>query len=173
MFVLGFWIGRNILDNRIHNNTSFLKKAAITGYLIGLPLNIFFSMDNGAGLDENWYAIIANSLDTLGYICLTSAYAATFALLYLTGFRKFLDWSFNKVGKAALSNYLFQSVAGILLFYSAGLGLGTVCGGYHAHCSGTRHFRFSDTDQQAMAGIFSIRPRGMALAHPDLRPVYG
>jgi uncharacterized protein len=124
MFVLGFWIGRNILDNHIHKNRSFLAKAAITGFLVGLPLNIYYSMDNGVLFHENLDNIIGNSLNTFGYISLTSAYAATFTLLYTTGFRAFLDWSFNAVGKSALSNYLFQSVAGILLFYSAGLGLG-------------------------------------------------
>jgi uncharacterized protein len=158
MFVLGFWIGRNILDNRIHNNTSFLKKTALTGYLIGLPLNIYFSMDNGAGLDENWYVVIANSLDTFGYISLTSAYAATFTLLYLTGFRKFLDWSFNKVGKAALSNYLFQSVAGILLFYSAGLGLGQYVGATMLTVAVLAIFGFQILISKLWLGYFRFGP---------------
>lgn len=127
MFILGLWIGRNIIFRRIHENRSFLKKTAITGFIIGLPLNIFFAMDHDTGI-ENTYFVIRNTLDTFGHISLTSAYAATFALLYQTRLRKFIDMNFKAVGRTALSNYILQSLLGIILFYSAGVGLGEYFG---------------------------------------------
>ncbi len=128
IFVLGFWIGRNIINHNLHNNRVFLRNTAITGFLAGLPLNIYFAMDVSTRMDESYTIASAEILNTFGYISLTSAYAATFALLYQAGLRKFLDWSFNSVGKTALSNYLLQSLIGIILFYSAGLGLGEYFG---------------------------------------------
>jgi uncharacterized protein len=158
MFVLGFWIGRNILDNQIHKKRAFLAKVAIAGFLLGLPLNIFYSMDNGGLFNDTLDDIISNSLNTFGYITLTSAYAATFALLYTTGFRKFLDWSFNAVGKSALSNYLFQSVAGILLFYSAGLGLGEYFGATALTISVLAIFGFQILFSRLWLGNFRFGP---------------
>jgi uncharacterized protein len=128
MFILGFWIGRNIINNKIHTNRPFLIKTAVTGFLIGLPLNIFFVLSKNPGISDSYDVLIKNTLDTFGYISLASAYAAIFALLYRTGVRKFMSNSFNSVGKTALSNYILQSILGILLFYSVGLGLGEYFG---------------------------------------------
>ncbi len=124
IFILGFWVGRKILYENIHKSRPFLIRTAVIAWLIGLPMNIIFVMDNKTGMDESSYVFIRNVLDTVGYISLTSAYAATFALLYLTGFRTVLDRIFNRVGKTALSNYILQSLLSIVLFYSAGFGLG-------------------------------------------------
>lgn len=127
MFILGLWIGRNILFRRIHENNTFLKKTAITGFIIGLPINILFSIDHDTGMEDMFF-IIRGTLDTFGHISLTSAYAATFALLYRTGLRRFIDNNFNAVGRTALSNYIFQSFLGITLFYSVGFGMGEYFG---------------------------------------------
>jgi uncharacterized protein len=128
VFILGFWSGRQILQRDLLRNRSFLFKAIIAGSLIGLPLNIIFAMDNFTGMNDESFIFIKDTLVQFGYIILTSAYAAAFILLYQTRFRKFLDWSFNSVGKTALTNYILQSVLGIALFYSAGLGLGEYFG---------------------------------------------
>jgi uncharacterized protein len=128
IFVLGFWIGRNIIYHNLHKDRVFLRNTAIIGFLTGLPLNIYFAMEVSTRMHGIHTLISAEILNTIGYISLTSAYAATFTLLYQTGLKKFLDWSFNSVGKTALSNYLLQSVLGIIFFYSAGLGFGEYFG---------------------------------------------
>jgi uncharacterized protein len=127
-FMLGFWTGRNILDNNLHKNRPFLIKVALAGWLIGLPLNIHFTMGDFGWIENSSLSFLRNSLVPFGYVALTSGYAASFTLLYQTGLRDFLSKSFSSVGKAALSNYLFQSLAGIFLFYNIGLGFGVYCG---------------------------------------------
>lgn len=124
VFILGFWAGRNIISRQLHQNKAFLVKTAITGWLVGLPLNMFFAMDNITSLHDASIVLIKDILIPFGYMSLTAAYAATFILLYRTKIRKILDALFTAVGKTALSNYIFQSFAGIFLFYGIGLGLG-------------------------------------------------
>jgi uncharacterized protein len=128
IFILGFWAGRHILHRDLLQNRSFLIKTIITGSLIGLPLNVIFAMDNFTGINDSSFIFIKDTLVQFGYISLTSAYAASFILLYRSSWQKFLNWSFNSVGKTALTNYILQSVLGIVLFYSAGLGLGEYFG---------------------------------------------
>jgi uncharacterized protein len=128
MFILGFWTGRNIIQHRLHENRALLIRIALLGFLLGLPLNIFFVLGKHIIIKDPYNIVLNNILDTFGYITLTAAYAASFTLLYRTSLKRFLDWSFNAVGKTALSNYILQSLLGIILFYSAGMGLGEYFG---------------------------------------------
>jgi uncharacterized protein len=130
IFILGYWVGKNMLKNNLFENVSFLKKTAIAGYLIGLPVNIFFVEGDTTLLQGTLNVILQNFLVAIGYIALTSAYAASFILLYRTGFRSLADKLFNAVGKTALTNYILQSILGIILFYSAGLALGEYSGSF-------------------------------------------
>ncbi len=128
IFILGLWAGRNIISRQLHQNKAFLIKTAITGWLVGLPLNVFFAMDNITSLKDSSVVLIKDILIPFGYVSLTAAYAATFILMYRTGIKKILDALFSAVGKTALSNYIFQSFAGIFLFYGIGLNLGESMG---------------------------------------------
>jgi uncharacterized protein len=130
VFVLGFWAGRKIVTNNLHKNRVFLIRTALVGWLTGLPLNIFLAMDNNTILNDSLIIILKDSINQFGYLCLAVAYCATFILIYQSGFKKFLNWSFNSVGKTALTNYILQSLLGILIFYSAGLGLGRYSGSF-------------------------------------------
>ncbi|MFO7999720.1 MAG: DUF418 domain-containing protein [Marinilabilia sp.] len=124
VFVLGFWVGRKIMLSNLHEKTSFLVKVAVLGWIIGLPLNILYGMEYFKGAEDPQIVFAGGVLVLLGYITLAVAYASTFALLYRTRIRKLLDLLFSSVGKMALTNYILQSLIGIFLFYSIGLGLG-------------------------------------------------
>ncbi|MFW6327372.1 MAG: DUF418 domain-containing protein [Bacteroidota bacterium] len=128
MFVLGYWVGRNILFNSLHKNRPFLIKIAVAGWLTGIPLNAYFLYNDLEIITEPYNIIIKGILVPFGYVSLSSAYAATFALLYRTRLKNIMDNLFQSVGKTALSNYILQSFLGIFLFYSAGLGLGEYTG---------------------------------------------
>lgn len=128
MFILGFWTGRQLLLNKIHENRPMLIKIAIAGFLLGLPLNVFYEMDNPFGLNYPWNSIVKDAFTPFGYISLTAAYTASFMLLYQTGVKKIIKKLLSSVGKTALSNYILQSFIGILIFYDIGLGLGKYFG---------------------------------------------
>ena len=124
IFVIGLWIGRQLLINKIHENRPFLIRTAIVGLLIGIPMNIIFAMDDPFMLENSWYPIVQETITTFRYIILTAGYVALFMLLFHTDLKGILNRMFSAVGRTALSNYILQSIIGIFLFYGVGLGLG-------------------------------------------------
>lgn len=124
VFILGLWTGRQLMLHKLHGNISFLKKIAAVGFLVGLPLNILYALDNPTKFTDSSFMLVKDVLAPFGYVSLTAAYVASFMLLYGTRLQTMMTSLFNSVGKTALTNYILQSVIGILLFYGAGLGLG-------------------------------------------------
>lgn len=127
-FVLGLWVGRQLLQRRLHEHTSWLVRAALVGWLLGLPLNVFYAMDNPTDVQDQSILLIKDAVVPFAYVSLTAAYVASFMLLFQTRLRTGLNRLFNAVGKTALSNYILQSIVGILVFYEVGLGLSTALG---------------------------------------------
>jgi len=120
IFLLGVWAGRKIINEDLLNNTKFLKKVALWGVCIGLPISIFRTyIEFFSGPELIW-----NFLNTLSYafgtVPLAMGYAALLALIYRKGY-KLLYW-FAPVGKTALSNYIFQTFIAITIFYGIGFG---------------------------------------------------
>jgi len=128
IFVIGLWAGQQLLLNNIHENRPFLIRVATVGLLLGIPMNIFLAMENPAGLEEAWFTLTKETLNSFRYLILTAGYVAVFMLLFRTSFQKHLNSLFSAVGKTALSNYILQSLICILLFYDIGLGLGKFMG---------------------------------------------
>jgi uncharacterized protein len=136
LFLIGIWAGRQILDKNVLENTSFLKKVTLWGFAIGLPFSILrslveFGSFRGDVLDFLYFVFYA-----LGVVPLACGYAAGIALIVISK-PKALAW-FAPVGRSALSNYLFQSVIAIFIFYGIGLGF-------------TRQFGFSTVVAIALA----------------------
>lgn len=139
LFLIGMYIGRRRLyaaitpsSHNVSGNPGFsgdssniislLRHIARWGSGIGLPLSIVYawSATNGHPLGN----IVHSLLYTFSVYPLGLAYIAGFALL----FRRTIKAPFWKMlaypGRMALTNYLSQSVCGIILFYGVGFGLG-------------------------------------------------
>jgi uncharacterized protein len=125
LFLIGIWAGRNILQKDLLANRSFLFKVMLWGFCIGIPANLLradFVLDQFTGtlntfLDYLFYA--------LGVVPLALAYSAGIALIVLD--RPMLLGFFAPVGRMALSNYLFQTLISIAIYYGVGLNLaGTI-----------------------------------------------
>jgi uncharacterized protein len=129
LFLIGIWAGRQILDKNILENSDFLKKIAIWGIAIGLPINVLRAVvkfgEHEGGAVWNFLYHLFYALSVVPMAC---GYAAGIALLVLAK-PQLLSW-LAPVGRTALSNYLFQSFIAIGIFYGIGLGL-------------TGHFGFS------------------------------
>ena len=121
IFLLGLWAGRKIMKENLLDNTAFLKKIFLIGTLVGLPINVlrgyieFYTEPSDA---QHLFHTLAYALGT---VPLALGYAAGIALLVKKEV-KFLNW-FKPVGKTALSNYLFQTVISIIIFYGFGFNL--------------------------------------------------
>lgn len=121
IFLIGIWAGRNIIHAGLLNNTAVLKKIALYGILIGLPISsvrTFFEVTHDG---SKFYDLYVTVTYALGTVPLALGFAALLALLYLK--RSSLFRWFEPVGKMALTNYILQSTLSILVFYGIGLGM--------------------------------------------------
>lgn len=128
VFILGLWAGRQLMFHKLHENRPLLARIGVAGLIIGLPLNILFSINNPIGLNDSLFLLVKDALEPFAYVSLTAGYVAVFMLIYHTWLRDGLTALFNSVGKTALTNYILQSVIGIVIFYGVGLGLGEYLG---------------------------------------------
>ncbi len=126
LFLLGFCIGRNRLYADLSGLVPQLKRIARYGFIVGLPLSFIYAWSamNGRpwGLGTH-AALYFASVFPLGF-----AYVAGICFCYL----RHPQWKsfrfFALPGRMALTNYIGQSVFGMLLFYGIGFGLGAGVG---------------------------------------------
>jgi len=122
LFLIGYVIGRNKIYADLEGKRDFLKKIAIIGIGAGLPLSLIYAAHamNGCPAGRVFHSFLyLVSVYPTGF-----GYAAAFCLLFLR-FKNARIWkTLAGPGRMACTNYLGQSLFGILLFYGAWLGLG-------------------------------------------------
>ncbi|WP_455584212.1 DUF418 domain-containing protein [Bacteroides sp.] len=126
LFLLGFYIGRNRLYARLEDKKTLLKQVAVWGSVIGLPTSLFYAWSAMNG--HPWGLAGHTFLYTISIFPLGMAYMAGICLCYLRNKEyPFFHW-LAAPGRMALTNYIGQSVLGILVFYGIGFGLGANTG---------------------------------------------
>lgn len=121
IFLIGIWFGRKIIHSNLLTNNALLKKIALYGFLVGIPISIsrtFFEITNDGSLTSELLTTISYALGT---VPLALGYFTGLALLYQKR-KTFLNY-FAPVGKMALSNYLFETLIAITIFYNIGFGM--------------------------------------------------
>ena len=126
LFLLGIWVGRQILKQDILSNTALLKKALLWGLVFGLPLNLLRTWIEFSDLSGDLWPLAEFILNALALTPMAVAYCAAVAIV-VSRRPHWLGW-FAPVGRTALSNYLFQSLICIFIFYGVGLGYGGTLG---------------------------------------------
>lgn len=120
IFLIGLWAGRKILNENILNNTKLLKKIALWGILIGLPISTIRTFIEFYGGPQDYWELLKVTTYALGTVPLAMGIASLLAILY---FKKPSAFTiFAPVGKLALSNYLFQTFIAVIIFYEIGFG---------------------------------------------------
>ncbi len=115
LFLLGLLVGRMKFFEQLSAHQSTLKKLALWGLLIGVPLNALFVF-----VENPWWASLGF---TLGAPALAATYISGLSLLSLQEYGTKLLAPIALVGRIALSNYVMQSVVCALIFNGYGLGL--------------------------------------------------
>ena len=117
MFLIGMIAARRRLFSNLGEKSSLLRRIQVIGFAVGLPGGVLFAWLGG---DTNTWAT-AVSVVTAPF--LSAAYVATLVRLLHVPWGGWLRRVLEPVGRIALTNYLGQSVAGLILFYGIGIGL--------------------------------------------------
>ena len=118
LFLLGYWLGLNEIPQRLAQLRPVIVKCAIVGFVIGLPVSVHYAATFYSG------GLLHSISETVGASMLALGYAAALCLWWLGKGREFLTRIFAPVGRMALTNYVGQSVIGVIMFYGTGLALG-------------------------------------------------
>ena len=126
LFMIGFAVGQERLYVDVGGIKPLLKKILAGGLALGIPFGILYTWSSMQG--HPWGQVAHDLLYLLSVYPMGFAYAAGFALAFSRS-EKAPGWMLLAYpGKMACTNYLCQSVIGILLFYGIGLGLGNRVG---------------------------------------------
>lgn len=126
LFLLGFYIGRNRLYARLQDNKQLLKKTFLYGLAAGLPVSVFYAWSAMNG--HPWGLTGHAALYAAGVFPLGLAYMAGICLWYLHHQKAAVFRILAAPGQMALTNYIGQSVLGMIIFYGIGFGFGANTG---------------------------------------------
>jgi len=126
LFIVGFAVGRERIYADIDSCKPLLKKILVWGLALGIPFGILYTWSSMQG--HPWGRVAHDLLYLVSVYPMGFAYAAGFALAFSRS-EEAPGWKLlANPGRMACTNYLGQSVIGILLFYGIGLGLGNRVG---------------------------------------------
>ena len=126
LFILGYWLGRNRVYARIPELATSVRKVTCWCVGCGLPLSVVYAFDAMSGHPSG--EVAAAAIYALSVVPLGIGYMGLITLLHLRSERSgFWRW-LAAPGRMALTNYIMQSVFGILIFYGIGFGLATSMG---------------------------------------------
>lgn len=126
LFLLGLYIGRKGIYANLNENKTLLHKTLKYGLIIGFPTSLLYA----------WSAMNSHPLGLAGHsaiyavsvVPLSFAYISAICLLYLRNKENKIFKLFAAPGRMALTNYLMQSVFGMIIFYGIGFELGARTG---------------------------------------------
>ncbi len=126
LFMIGLYIGRHRLYADLAERKKLLGKAAGWGLCLGIPLSCLYAWDSMSG---HPFGNGTHSLIYFASVYLTAfGYIGAIGLLYL----RYKDAACWKIlaypGRMALTNYIGQSLLGMLIYYGTGLGFGATTG---------------------------------------------
>ena len=126
LFLIGYAVGREKIFADLDGNGRLLRKVLTYGLLLGIPVGVLYTWSSMEG--EPFGPVAHSIFYLLSVYPMGFAYAAGFSLLF-NRTEEGRGWQLlSKPGRMACTNYLGQSVLGILIFYGIGLGFGAKVG---------------------------------------------
>lgn len=126
LFLLGLYIGRKNIYKNLSENKILLRKVMLSGFFIGFPTSLLYA----------WSAMNGHSLGLTVHSLFYAFSVIPFALFYISAIclwhiqnkERIIFKLFAMPGRMALTNYLMQSVFGIIIFYGIGFAAGAKTG---------------------------------------------
>lgn len=126
LFLLGLYIGRRRIYADLDHYKPLLKKALKYGLIIGLPTSVLYAW---SAMNARPFGLAAHSaIYAVSVVPFSFAYIAAACLFYLKRRDSRVFSLFAAPGRMALTNYLMQSVFGMIIFYGIGFELGARTG---------------------------------------------
>lgn len=126
LFLLGLYIGRKGIYAKLDENRSLLRKTMKYGFLIGLPATLLYAWSAMNG--RPFGLTIHSAIYTVSVVPFAFFYISAICLWYLKNKERNVYKIFAAPGRMALTNYLMQSVFGMVIFYGIGFGFGARTG---------------------------------------------
>ena len=123
LFLLGYLIGKHRLYARLSELP--LRKVCTIAFAVGVPTSILYAWSATHG--HPWGLTVHSLLYAVSIVPMAAGYITAMCLWYQSSIVNYQFSIFNWLaapGRMALSNYISQSLIGVLLFYGLGLGLG-------------------------------------------------
>jgi len=127
MFLLGFYAGRKMMYAHLENHVTLFKKLRFWGFVVGIP----------AAIACTWFEIFARQhikpepallghtfFYALSVVPLSLAYTSVICLHWIKKKGNTKLKVLAPMGRMALTNYIMQTILGILIYYGVGFGLG-------------------------------------------------
>ena len=122
LFLIGYCIGRNRLYARLEEMHKGIKRVFWIGLIVGIPTSILYAMSATGG--HPWGLTVHSLLYAVSALPMALAYMTGLCLLMLRCPHLLLFRLLAKPGRMALTNYISQSLVGIILYYGIGFGMG-------------------------------------------------
>lgn len=105
-------------------NTGFYWKGMLISFAIGFPLTAYGIVRNfGAAWSLEYSMFTGSTFNYWGSLGISFGYLSAVMLFSKSGIGKGVKQRIAAIGQMALSNYIAQSLIGVLIFYGIGLGL--------------------------------------------------
>jgi uncharacterized protein len=126
LFLFGLCIGRNGIYANLNDNKKRLKRLMQYGLIIGLPTSILYAWES---TNSHPFGQVAHSIVyAVSVVPLSLAYTSGVCLWFLKGKKQKIFNILASSGRMALTNYIAQSVFGMIIFYGTGFALGARTG---------------------------------------------
>lgn len=157
LFIVGYLIGKHRLYARL--DTLPLKKLLWGTLIVGLPMSLVYAWSATHG--EPWGITVHSLLYAVSVVPLALAYIAAVCLCYLRCRKARSEKALMLLaapGRMALTNYISQSLIGIILFYGVGFALGTTFGLVHIELTAIAVFLLQIFMSRLWLSRFSFGP---------------
>ncbi len=126
LFLLGLYIGRKGIYTNLDQYKPLLRKTLRYGFIIGFPTTLLYAWSamNGRPLGLT----IHSAIYAVSVIPFAFFYISAICLWYIKNKERKIFIIFAAPGRMALTNYLMQSVFGMIIFYGIGFALGAKTG---------------------------------------------
>ena len=123
LFIIGLLLGRSRIFENISKYNWYLNRAGVISILLFVIFYFINQLVIGSDLNDVQKSIAGNLLISYSNLAITAIITVSIILVYIKFQSAYIFKLFAYYGKMSLSNYVFQAITGVFIFYGFGLAL--------------------------------------------------